>query len=206
MSANTISHLSSFFQSINFNFEHQDDRIVAGVSIADVQSRLLVSLASNGDIVNFELIGLVDIEEVRKSDHVGAFVQFLLARNWSTAAGALELDKDGEVRVVLELPMADALMTPRQLRLVLDIMLSHVKALLTDGVSILRTGTVSKEETDEGSEEESIGRAFMAFMQMSQSEDGRAQLRAIAIDSNAPNMLRALANRVLTTAAAPSEL
>lgn len=206
MSANTISHLSSLFQSINFNFEQQDDRIVAGVSIADVQSRLLVSLASNGDIVNFELIGLVDIEEVRKSDHVGAFVQFLLARNWSTAAGALELDKDGEVRVVLELPMADALMTPRQLRLVLDIMLSHVKALLTDGVSILRTGTVSKEETDEGSEEESIGRAFMAFMQMSQSEDGRAQLRAIAIDSNAPNMLRALANRVLTTAAAPSEL
>jgi len=197
---NTINHISSLLRQIDFKFQEKDGRITAKVAIDDDQSfDVAITLQVDGDVINFEFMNLLSKREVVETEHQGAFLGYILQQNWNTASGAIELDTDGEVRVVMEVPMADVLMSVDQIKLIFTLMGSQVKSLLAEGRSILRTGKAKNpSDGSEDSVKQNLAEAYLAMVRMSQSTRGRAELAEILRNENLPPVLRALAVKLLS--------
>jgi hypothetical protein len=134
-----------------------------------------------------------------ETEHQSAFLGYILQQNWNTASGAIELDTDGEVRVVMEVPMADVLMSVEQIKLIFTLMGHQVKSLLSEGRSILRTGKAKNpSDGSEDSVKQNLAEAYLAMVRMSQSTRGRAELAEILRNENLPPVLRALAVKLLS--------
>jgi hypothetical protein len=166
-------------------------------------------------IVNFEVVGLIPTDEIHESKHLMAFVQFLLAQNWRFSAGSLEMDTDGEVRVLVELPLGDNNLTPKQLRLILEILGRNGTELVTKGLRVLQTGSEEEKETSAGetpSIEQRLGlddpetmKLFFQFKSMAETPAGRAQLMELKAQSGCPPLIVILVDAALQSAV-PDEL
>lgn len=197
---NTINHISSLLRQIDFKFQENDGRITAKVALDDDQSfDVVITLQVDGNVINFEFMNLLSRREVVETEHQSAFLGYILQQNWNTASGAIELDTDGEVRVVMEVPMADVLMSVEQIKLIFTLMGHQVKSLLSEGRSILRTGkSKSPSDGSEDSAKQNLAEAYLAMVRMSQSTRGREELVEMLRNENLPPVLRALAVKLLS--------
>lgn len=200
-----LDHIASLLRELGLSFQLEDKRITASMQIHDTPGHLLVSLTGGGEIANFELIGLVPPAVVQSSDQKSRFIEYLFARNWSTASGALEMDSDGEVRAVLEVPLADAVMTVRQLALILKSLVSHGESLVTSGLSLLRSDAHPTEPAPSSLDlpsspgAVSASRVMEAFLKLARAPGGRDKLLRVQSDGNAPEVLRSMAGIMLSS-------
>ena len=203
-----INKINSILSSIGVTSKIDENSLICPIEIKNTNVILRITTHIDGAVVSFEIIGLIPPEEVRNSEHTSAFVSFVMAHNWQTAAGSCELDHDGELRVVVELPMADAQPTENQIKLVLKLLRSHATAVLTDGCSILRTGMAAKtdeEPLNEAAEDSDQTRALMVKMQeLAETAEGRSQLVTLASTAGLPDEIRQLAAQALAQCAPDS--
>jgi hypothetical protein len=205
---NTIEQL---FKTIGFQVHNTGDRIIGGFNIDGVDSHLVVHMIGSGDgtILNFEMIGLIKPDEVRNSKHIGAFVHYLLAQNWNFTAGSLELNTDGEVRVLVELPLADSELTASQLSLIMKILAHNSSMLLQKGRRVLETGSEEPGEKTDSDEPEipssDMINLMIRFKSMAQTAEGRASLLALKRQDDLPPMVRIMVETALQQAV-PDEL
>lgn len=206
-----MSKIQKLFTSIGFQIEQVGDKLVGPFNIDGKRSHLVVQEvgSGNGAIFNFEVIGLIEPEEVRESDHLGAFVKYLLAQNWRFAAGSVEMDTDGEVRVTIELPLADGEITANQLRLIIQILGRNGSELLDKGRRVLATGEAEDGDQPAGSEPEVPSaepiELFFRFKRMAQTTEGRASLVGLKEQEGCPPLVRIMAETALQQAI-PDEL
>lgn len=208
-----LGKIEVLFEEIGFHVRHIGDRLIGNFTIGEVSSNLSLTVQGSGDgaILNFELIGLLKPEEVRESQHIGAFLQYLLAQNWQFSAGTLEMDTDGEVRVLVELPLADSAMTAAQLRLVIQILGQNAAQLLQKGRRVLATGSPVSDDAeedvadDETSSAQDLMQMFERFMAMAETADGRTTLLEMKSQSSCPPLIARLIDEALKRAM-PDEL
>lgn len=203
-----LDRISSLFREIGFRAQSDGKRLVGPFTIDGNESVLVASVIGEGEdtILNFEVIGLIKPDEIRKSEHVGAFVQYLLAQNWRFTAGSLEMDTDGEVRVLVELPLADADITANQLRLVIQLLGRNGAELLEKGRRVLATGSPEAEEgSDPEMPSQDMIELLLRFKKMAQTAEGRASLRKLKEQDGCPSVVRIMVEAALQQAT-PDEL
>jgi len=193
----TIAHT---FQTVGFQVQLNEDKLIGPYTIQNRKAMLVVRVLGPEDarIVNFEVMGLIPTAEIRQSHHLAAFVQYLLAQNWRFSAGSVEMDTDGEVRVLVELPLADSTLTPKQLRLILEILGRNGAELVTKGLRVLETGSADEDEASDevpsleqrlGLDDPETMELFFRFKEMAQTAEGRAQLVQLKSQPNCPNVV-----------------
>lgn len=206
-----LNKLSQLFKSIDFQIESDGQKLVGPFTINGNQAHLVVRVGGSGEgtIIDFAVIGLIPVSEVRESSHIGAFVQYLLAQNWRFSAGSVELDTDGELRVLVELPLADGDITANQLRLIIQILGRNGAELLNKGRSVLQTGSEGADEQVDNNEPDVPGpemiELFLKFKRMAQSAEGRASLVALKEQDGCPSMVRIMVDAALQQSV-PDEL
>lgn len=211
MSSQSLNSIQTLLQSADLPFEVNKGRLVVPFPVNEEPALLVISSQMNGLVINFELVGLIPPQVVSESEHLGAFLWFITQQNWRTSAGSCELDKDGELRVVVEIPLADAEITNNQLKLVFQLLRDHGQAMRTAGVAVLRTGEIPDDSPQarvaETRQQQQIAEAIrLSFLNMAQTPAGRAELAKIANpDSGHPAEVRALAKHVLAQTG-PTEL
>lgn len=205
-----LNQIAKTFQSVGFNVQLDDDKLIGPFPINHRKAILVVRVLGPQDahIVNFEVLGLIPTAEIRKSAHMEAFVQYLLAQNWRFSAGALEMDTDGEIRVLVELPLADNNLTPKQLRLILEILGRNGAELATKGLRVLETGSEEEEAQAEQRldlDDPKSMKLYFQFKAMAETPAGRAQLMELKAQPNCPALIVILVDAALQSAV-PDEL
>lgn len=207
-----LKNLEQLFKSIGFHVEVNGEHLIGPYIINDNESRLIVSVLGDGEgtILNFEVIGLISPDEVQNSDHIGAFVQYLLAQNWRFSAGSVEMDTDGEVRILVELPLADSELTANQLRLILNILGRNGAELVIKGRQVLQTGSYEEDDAQASSDDPEVPspdmiELFLRFKQLAQTSEGRAQLVALQQKKDCPPSVRMMVEVALQQSV-PDEL
>lgn len=204
-----IQTIATLLASFGGQPSEDDGALVLPFPIEGEEATLRVSEQMDGLVINFELINLLSPSEVQQSKHASAFVGFLLAQNWQTAAGSCEMDRDGEVRVVLELPVADAQITESQLKLILALLANQAEAVIGEGRAILHDGLSDAGKTLleqlQGATGRSDAEVIAQLAELAATPEGRSRLEAIASDEALPGRIRQLAQQVLG-ADGPDEL
>lgn len=211
MPVHHLKKINELLAGGEFLLEAREDRLLVRLPIHEQAGLVVISTQLEGLVINFELMNLIPPQAVRQSEHLGAFLWFITQQNWKTAAGSCELDKDGELRVVVEIPQADAEFTSKQLSLVFNLLRQHGQTILTDGLAVLQTGEIPADEpptqVDAARREQSSAQAILLkFVEMAESAAGRGQLAAIANpQSGLPAEVREMARLVLAKTG-PAEL
>lgn len=206
-----LQHIHSLLSQANLPTKLENGSLLSILSVNGHEAILCINTQVDGAVLNFEVVGLLPSEIVRNSNHIGAFVSFVLAHNWKTPAGSCELDRDGELRVVMEIPMADLQMSMEQLHLTLKLLKMHCHAMLTQGVEVLKTGELQQKQdatpVEQAQEQVAMGhQIYLQFVEMAKTPAGREQLAAVAsAQSGLPTNIRQMAQAVLEQAG-PAEL
>lgn len=119
------------------------------------------------------------------------------------------MDRDGEVRATVELPLADAQVTPNQVRLIINILAIMVDKVVEEGREVLKTGKLPSPQTESESgpmaELQQMVEMHQKLSKLKATADGRAKLAQLANDANMPAMVRSIAQHLLGETA-PDEL
>ncbi len=197
----SIEQLRSLTNQAGFSYKELDLSTgpVLAVDVPVVASgrnlTLLVRSYDNGEIFEAAAANFIPTEVCQKSQHKGQFLFYLLNQAWETKFGTPELDKDGEVRLLVEVPLVDAVMTVKQYEKILKT-LTHLTARIgIEGMQILENGEVKGGQV---SEKASNPHEVMAMLiGMAGSASGREQLLKIIADEEYPEEFRKTAATIL---------
>lgn len=166
MTAQAIQAVADFFEEVGIPSKLDDDGdLIAALPTKSRPYPLLVQTLMDGNILNFEVRDLFPKELVVNSRHRAEFAAFLLERNWTTVAGSCEMSSEGHVHVVVEFPLAGAVLTKGQIKLVLGLLDSHIGPLVAGGTKVLGAGKVQSEG------EERVDQGPAAQQQMEQPDE-----------------------------------
>ncbi len=150
--AMTIQEISKILDEVNFGhkLDEEDNMIISGGGTDENTLAFFINLLDDGETFQMDGRLLDDNKEMIKAkDHkyVAVLMVYLLQRNYETKFGTWEFNpEDGTVRVMVEIPLADNILTAAQLKRITEMMVScsqeqgHIK-------HILATGELPKEET-----------------------------------------------------------
>lgn len=148
----------------------------------------------------------IDPELNRTSKHQLAFLFYLLHTAWNTKFGTPEVGADGEVRLLVEFPLIDAELTLMQFKASLAVAAKSALQIAIEGSSVLQTGTLPFAQQDqqqgqpaanEAQAQEEFEKMARLFVMMTSAEEGRAKLKEIVADNNAPQIVRDTASAAL---------
>ena len=124
-----IEQLRNFTRELGFGFEEGNFNgqpalaVDVPTEVPNGKQDLTIAVRSYEDGEMFEavVIGFISTELHQKSEHKMQFLFYLLHKAWQTKFGTPEVNKDGEVRLVVEVPLVDALMTLKQFEHILRV-------------------------------------------------------------------------------------
>jgi hypothetical protein len=209
MTINHIQSVANALTELELKFNSEDDTLLLQFG-GDVEFNVLINTQVDGNVINFEARDFIDANEVQNSEHRTAFALYLLKRNYQTTGGALEMNDDGKVMLTVEVPMADAQVTVKQVALIMEMLIRRqVNDVVAKGKAVLSTGELPAEQPSSSSGAlNEIAQLMQLHTQMNalaESEQGRAALAQMAADENMPGEMRAIAQLVLSKSA-PAEL
>ncbi len=90
-----------------------------------------------------------DNVEIKDHEHAGKVLSHMLYLNYQTKFGTWEFDpSDGDIRLAVEIPLEDAIMTQKQFHRILGYMMVNGSSAADEIMSILKTGEVPKDDSD----------------------------------------------------------
>lgn len=198
----SIEQLRSLTTQLGFSYKDLELNTGAGLAV-DVpvtganghNITLLVRSYDNGENFEAAAVNFISTELCRKSQYKGQFLFYLLNQAWETTFGTPEMDKDGEVRVLVEVPLVDAEMTVKQYERILKALTHLTVRIGLEGKEILENGEVKGGQV---SEKASNPHEVMAMLiGMAGSASGREQLLKIIADEEYPEEFRKTAATIL---------
>ncbi|PJB42537.1 MAG: hypothetical protein CO105_10840 [Comamonadaceae bacterium CG_4_9_14_3_um_filter_60_33] len=191
----SVEQIASFLDQIEFKYERQDNLIRSGMKLAgDHSVNMIFNAPKEGRIFELTVGRIIPMELVQASAHTAAFHLYLLSAAWDTSFGTPEVDKgDGEVRVLVEVPLADAVMTLDQVRFCIRGAVQLCEKIREEGTEVLKTGQLPTSATN-------IDAATMArlqIIQLMETAKGRATARAMATNTALPQAVRDVAQKML---------
>lgn len=203
----SIEQLRDFTKKIGLS--HKDLDLSTGAALAvevpveggnGRKFTLLVRSYDNGEMFEATAANFIPTELCQQSEHKGAFLFYLLNKAWETKFGTPEIDKDGEVRVLVEIPLADAEMTPKQYGRILKTLTQLAVKIGMEGQQILDKGSI--EDSQPNNKDQKSREIMIAMIDMVGTASGRAQLLKIVADEDYPDEIRSTAASILKAAAA----
>lgn len=214
--ATSLEQLRAFAAQLGFEFSEADFsgnkylaiNVPTHMPSGDTQAlTVFVRTYDDGELFEAMIREFLPTELHQQSNHKLAFLFFLLHKAWQTKFGTPEVDKDGEVRLLVEFPLVDAEMTVRQFERIVKTLGLQAVALAIEGAEVLKTGEVpsSKQEDSSTSVQDMIDTVMPGMLQLATTEAGRAKLLAAANNDDAPELVRDIAKKILAemSSAAP---
>lgn len=140
----------------NLDIKHQldnDDKIIRTALGGDVNLAIMIKAKDDGK--TFELVAnCIDMEtekflKIKDHEHSGIVLPHLLYLNYKTKFGTWEYDPtDGEIRLAVEIPLEDALMTESQFKRIFEFVAGSVDTYYNEINKILETGELPKDDND----------------------------------------------------------
>jgi hypothetical protein len=191
----SVDQIAALLEQSDFNFEREDEIILSGLDLGDGQAVSMIFVASGGGSVFKLAMGrIIPLELIQASDHKAVFHLYLLSAAWNSSFGTPEVDRDdGELRVLVEIPLADAVMTLDQLRLAIHGAGQLCDLIRKEGTEVLRTGQLPKT----ASPADAMTAARHVIVQLIETPQGRVQARALATDPQAPQFVRDVAKKMI---------
>lgn len=145
-----LKEISGWLDNIEIKHRLSEDEIQTGLG-GDVS--LAVKIQTKDDGKTFELVAnCVDLEKeeflrIKDHEHCNIVLPHLLYLNYKTKFGTWEYDPtDGEIRLAVEIPLEDALMTEEQFLRIFQYVGNNVDTYYKEINEILQTGVLPKED------------------------------------------------------------
>ena len=202
----SIDQLRKFTEQLNLKYQEVElssgKALLLGFPMGGSSDRIFgiqVRSYENGEMFEASAVNLIPTELCQKSNHKGPFLFYLLNTAWETKLGAPEVDKDGEVRVLVEIPLADAEMTLKQYDTILKTLGLVAMKIGLEGEQILEKGEI--EETHAQNKNPKSREIMAAMIDMLGTAGGREKLLKIVADEEYPEEVRKTALLILKAAA-----
>ena len=202
----SIDQLRKFTEQLNLKYQEVElssgKALLLGFPMGGSSDRIFgiqVRSYENGEMFEASAVNLIPTELCQKSNHKGPFLFYLLNTAWETKLGAPEVDKDGEVRVLVEIPVADAEMTLKQYDTILKTLALVAIKIGLEGEQILEKGEL--EETQAQNKNPKSREIMAAMIDMLGTAGGREKLLKIVADEEYPEEVRKTALLILKAAA-----
>lgn len=202
----SIDQLRKFTEQLNLKYQEVElssgKALLLGFPMGGSSDRIFgiqVRSYENGEMFEASAVNLIPTELCQKSNHKGPFLFYLLNTAWETKLGAPEVDKDGEVRVLVEIPLADAEMTLKQYDTILKTLGLVAMKIGLEGEQILEKGEI--EETHAQNKNPKSREIMAAMIDMLGTAGGSEKLLKIVADEEYPEEVRKTALLILKAAA-----
>lgn len=203
----SIDQLRKFTEQLNLKYQEVElstgKALILGFPMGGSSDRVFgiqVRSYDNGERFEASAVNFIPTELCQKSEHKGPFMFYLLNTAWETKLGAPEVDKDGEVRLLVEIPLADAEMTLKQYDTILKTLGVLAIKIGLEGVQILEKGEI--EETQARNKNPKSREIMVAMIDMLGTAGGREKLLKIVADEEYSEEVRKTAASILKAAAA----
>lgn len=122
----------------------------------DVDFSLRAILRDEGKMFEVVSMGFVPNKSIKNTKHLQTFLFYLLNFAWNTNFGTPEMDTDGEVRLLLEMPLEDNTLTFQQFKKIVDslVFMSMKMGIEADG--ILKTGNLPQGNNQESNAQSAL--------------------------------------------------
>jgi len=209
----SIEQLRNFAQQLGLKFKEVNNESLPSLVI-DVPTEtprgiqeltILVKSYDNGEMFEATMVQFLPTELHQESEHKLQFLFYLLHKAWQTKFGTPEVDKDGEVRLLVEIPLVDAQMTLKQFERILKVATKTAVEIAVEGSQILMHGEMPESAGTDG--DNRLRQVMVAMIEMVGSADGNVKLKQIADDDEYPEQIRLMARKLLDASSqAPDEL
>jgi len=153
-----LEEIVEYLENMNYNFKHKikedDEYIRFNTSDDDSSHAHFIRARDDGSIFEWKMLILNEdkIFKIKNHKHSGLVRIHLLYLNYKTKFGTWEMDpNDGEIRLMVEIPLEDALMTENQFKRIKGFMVRDGDSHADEIHTILETGKLpyDNEEEDE---------------------------------------------------------
>lgn len=122
----------------------------------EIDIKLIAILRDEGKMFEMATGGFVSTETIQRSEHKAAFLYYLLNFAWNTPFGTPELNNDGELSFLLEMPLEDNTLTYQQFNKIVDGMVRMSASLSVAVNSILKTGKLPENNANKPTAEATL--------------------------------------------------
>ena len=149
----TLEQIAGYLKELELKFTHdeEDERIVLFSGTEDSPYAHFIRTREDGGIFEWNMQILdenKDTLKIKDKKYAGKVLEHLLYLNYQTKFGTWEFDpSDGEVRLAVEIPLEDALMTVKQFTRIASLMMD-ISSDVDDIMKILNTGELPKDDNE----------------------------------------------------------
>lgn len=146
----TLEQIAGYLNNADLKYKHDEEKELIYLISSDEESMYshFIRAKEYGDIFEWQMQILNDtMENLNIKDHkyAGIVISHLLFLNYKTKFGTWEFNpKDGDIRLAVEIPLEDALMTEKQFQRIISLMLNDANQHAEEIMHILNTGEVPK--------------------------------------------------------------
>lgn len=152
--AATFEQIVGYLEKAELKFDYMEDKKVIVLMTSDEDSSYghFIRLREDGELFEWQMQILDenhDSLKVKEHQYLDKFLTHMLYINYNTKFGTWEYDpSDGDCRLVIEIPLEDALMTEKQFMRISSLMLRDADTYADELLHILETGEFPKKEDD----------------------------------------------------------
>lgn len=148
----TLKEISEWLDIEEIKHEMNDERIAFLAGDEDNTQAYFIKAKENGDLFDATM-QIVDENQkslsLKEQEHAGKVLEFILLKNYETKFGTWEYDPaDGDVRLTVEIPLEDALMTQKQFSRIVQMMITSGTKTSVQIKEILKTGEIPADDTE----------------------------------------------------------
>ena len=150
----TLEQIATYLDNAEFKYKHDEEKELIFLVASDKDSMYghFIRAKDDGDIFEWQMQILDEnMDQLNIKDHkyVGKVLSHILFLNYKTKFGTWEFNpKDGDIRLAVEIPLEDALMTENQFTRIMSLMLSDANKHADEIMHILYTGDVPEDNSE----------------------------------------------------------
>lgn len=150
----TLEQITGYLDNVEFKYKHEkeEERIVLVSGDEDSTYLHFIRAKEDGDIFEWNMQILDENKDnltIKNHKYENKVLSYILYLNYSTKFGTWEYDpSDGDIRLAVEIPLEDALMTEKQFMRIMSLMIKDAAKASDEILSILETGEIPKDDSD----------------------------------------------------------
>ncbi len=149
----TLEQIGGYLNNADLKYKHDEEKELILLISSDENSTYshFIRAKEDGDIFEWQMQILDDtMKQLNIKDHkyAGKVLSHLLFLNYKTKFGTWEFNpKDGDIRLAVEIPLEDALMTEKQFKRIMSLMLGDADKHADQISHILKTGEIPEDSS-----------------------------------------------------------
>ena len=149
----TLEQIAEYLTNADLKYKHDEEKKIIFLMSGDDNSTYshFIRAKDDGNIFEWQMQILDDtMGQLNIKDHkyAGEVLSHLLFLNYKTKFGTWEFDpKEGDIRLAVEIPLEDALMTENQFKRIMSLMLGDADKHANEILYILKTGEIPEDSS-----------------------------------------------------------